>query len=144
MPRLSYDRLRLSYPIRSLGMEYTGFRMYSPRFCPGKVDHIAEMTIYLKKFSTFIYYGILDQLPNCCWLLPKPGLKDTVIWLDRVAFEVATRECCRREFRGCPCNDHNKTLLNKRIIQLRNVAVKLHIRISETCKMLGFSLSPAL
>ena len=28
---------------------YTGFRIYGPRFCPGKVDHISEMTIYPKK-----------------------------------------------------------------------------------------------
>ena len=27
---------------------YTGFRIYGPRFCPDKVDHIAEMTIYPK------------------------------------------------------------------------------------------------
>ena len=26
---------------------YTGFRIYGPRFCPDKVDHIAEMTLYL-------------------------------------------------------------------------------------------------
>ena len=29
-------------------VKYTGFRIYGPRFCPDKVDHIAEMTIYLK------------------------------------------------------------------------------------------------
>ena len=30
------------------GFNYTGFRIYGLRFCPGKVDHIAEMTIYPK------------------------------------------------------------------------------------------------
>ena len=33
---------------RTYSHYYTGFRIYGPRFCPDKVDHIAEMTMYSK------------------------------------------------------------------------------------------------
>ena len=35
-------------PLQHENYNYTGFRIYGPRFCPDEVDHIAEMTIYPK------------------------------------------------------------------------------------------------